>query len=151
MLHALLDTTVARQDTLHTSNPRHLPWVPWGMKGAYFKLLSTDPSNGRFALLIKLDKGCIAPTHRHVGAVEGMILEGGFHYLEEPHVQFVTGTYLLEKDGAVHRPASPEGALMFAVFHGPVEVLDRDGAVAACIDWQWHLDTWTSAMPSSES
>jgi quercetin dioxygenase-like cupin family protein len=116
------------------------------MKGAYFKLLSVDASSERFSLLIKFDKGCVAPTHRHVGAVEGMVLEGSFHYMEEPHMQFVAGTYLLEKDGAVHRPASLEGALMFAVFHGAVEVLDREGNIAGRIDWQWHRDTWNEAI-----
>ena len=120
------------------------------MKGAYFKLLSVDAFSERFSLLIKLDKGCVAPTHRHLGAVEGMVLEGSFHYMEEPHMKFVAGTYLLEKDGAVHRPASPEGALMFAVFHGAVEILDREGNIAGRIDWRWHRDTWNAAASAAE-
>lgn len=145
MQKALPDTTVAGHGTLHICDPKDLSWVSWGMPGAYFKLLSVDPPSGRFTLLIKLDPGCVAPAHRHLGAVEGMVLEGGFHYVEEPQVEFVAGTYLLEDEGAVHRPSSPSGALMFAVFHGAVEVLDREGNIAARIDWRWHRDTWNAA------
>jgi 2,4'-dihydroxyacetophenone dioxygenase len=149
MTEAPIDTAMAGQGSLHPCDPRQLPWVEWGVEGAYFKLLSVDALSGRFSLLIKLDKGCVAPTHRHVGAVEGMVLEGSFHYVDEPHMQFAAGTYLLEKDGAVHRPASPEGALMFAVFHGPVEVLDREGNIAGRIDWRWHMDVWKEAMSAA--
>src|SRR5687767_3553337 len=103
-------------DTLLVADPKQLPWAPWAMQGAYFKLLSADAASGRFALMIKLEKGFIAPPHRHIGAVEGLVLEGGFHYADDPQIRFVAGTYLLERDGAEHQPVSPEGAVMFAVF-----------------------------------
>jgi 2,4'-dihydroxyacetophenone dioxygenase len=118
------------------------------MRGAHFKLLHADPGTGRFSLMIKLDKGARAPMHRHVGAVEGMILEGGFYYRDQPDIRFTAGSYLLEKDGAVHQPVSPEGAIMFAVFHGAVEGLDRNGNVAGSIDWKWHVETWKAAYSS---
>jgi 2,4'-dihydroxyacetophenone dioxygenase len=132
--------------TLLARDPQQLPWAPWAMPGAYFKLLSAEPESGRFTLMIKLDKGCAAPLHRHVGAVEGFILDGGFHYAEEPLARFTAGTYLLERDGAVHQPVSPEGALMFAVFHGPVEGLDADGRITGRVDWKWHVDTWNAYL-----
>ncbi len=137
-------------DTLLACDPRHLPWAPWAMKGAGFKLLSADPDSGRFSLLIRLDKGCNAPAHRHVGAVEGMVLEGGFHYADEPQRRFTAGVYLLEKDGAVHQPVSPEGALMFAVFHGPVEGLADDGSVTGRIDCRWHIDAWSAFLATQQ-
>jgi hypothetical protein len=115
------------------------------MRGASFKLLGADPDSGRFALMIRFEKDARAPLHRHVGAVEGLVLEGGFHYRDDPALRFIAGSYLLERDGAVHEPVSPEGALMFAVFHGAVEGLDRDGNVTGRIDCQWHLDTWLAA------
>jgi len=133
-------------DTLLTHDPQQLPWAPWAMKGAYFKLLSVDAASGRFALMIKLEKGFVAPSHRHIGAVEGLVLEGGFHYADEPHIRFAAGTYLLERDGAVHQPISPEGAVMFAVFQGPVEGLDEEGNITGCIDWKWHAKTWNMFM-----
>jgi 2,4'-dihydroxyacetophenone dioxygenase len=131
--------------TLVTCDAKEMQWLPWAMRGAHFKLLNADPGSGRFALMIKFDPGTVAPVHRHVGAVEGYILEGSFHYRDEPHIRFSAGCYLLENAGAVHQPESPEGALMFAVFHGPVEGLKKDGNVAATLDWKWHVDTWNAA------
>jgi hypothetical protein len=51
----------------------------------------------------------------------------------------------------VHQPVSPEGAVMFAVFHGPVEGLDQEDNVIGRIDWKWHLDTWNAALAKAES
>jgi len=133
-------------EDLLARDPGSLPWIPWAMPGAQFKLLSADPASGRFSLMIRLEKDCPAPRHRHVGAVEGLVLEGGFHYEETPEVRYTAGTYLLERDGAVHRPISPEGALMFAVFHGPVEGLDSEGNVVGRIGCKWHIETWNAAL-----
>jgi len=128
-----------------------MKWVPWAMNGAYFKLLNADPTTGRFSLLIKVEKGVTAPTHRHVGAVEGYILEGKFHYKDAPEIQFDAGCYLLEKDGTVHQPVSTEGAVMFAVFHGPIEGIDADGNVTGRVDWKWHVDTWNRSTHIPEN
>lgn len=146
MMDAIQNSEMDVQDTLHACDPQELPWVPWAMKGAQFKLLSADAETGRFSLLIRLEKGCVAPMHRHIGAVEGFIMEGGFHYADKPAVRFAAGTYLLEKDGAVHQPVSPEGAVMFAVFHGPVEGLDPHGTITGRIDCAWHIETWKAAI-----
>jgi anti-sigma factor ChrR (cupin superfamily) len=137
------------KDSLFTCNPMELKWIPWAMRGASFKLLSADPATGRFSLLIKVEKGITAPVHRHVGAVEGYVLEGGFHYKDAPEIQFSAGCYLLEKDGAVHQPVSQDGAVMFAVFHGAIEGLDGDGKVIGCIDWKWHVDAWDTSIHAS--
>jgi anti-sigma factor ChrR (cupin superfamily) len=134
-----------KTDTLFAANVNELKWVPWAMPGSQFKLLSADPKSGRFSLMIKFEKGVLAPNHRHVGAVEGYILEGGFHYHDDPSKRFTAGSYLLENDGAVHQPVSPEGAVMFAVFHGPVEGLDEAGNVTGKIGWKWHVETWNAA------
>jgi anti-sigma factor ChrR (cupin superfamily) len=139
-------TEASMEKTLHPCDPQALPWAPWAMEGAWFKLLSADPESGRFSLLIKLDEGCAAPPHRHVGAVEGWILEGGFHYADDPGMRFTAGTYLLEKAGAVHQPLSPEGALMFGVFHGPLEGLAPDGSVTGRIGCRWHIETWNAVL-----
>ena len=142
----LIATESTYRETLVSVPTQDLPWLPWAMDGAYFKLLHADPSSGRFSLMIKMDPGVIAPMHRHVGAVEGYLLEGGFHYLDAPEISFSAGAYLLENDGAMHQPASPDGALMFAVFHGPVEGLRRNGETAVVLDWQWHVNTWAAGV-----
>ena len=131
--------------TLYTCHPQNMDWLPWAMPGAHFKLLHADAVTGRFTLLIKFEAGAAAPIHRHVGAVEGYMLEGGFHYRDEPERPFETGCYLWESDGAVHQPVSPNGAVMFAVFHGPVEGLDDEGNLTGRINWKWHVDKWKAA------
>ena len=137
--------SVASRDTLLAYHTASLPWVPWAMPGTHFKLLSADPESGRFSLIIRLERGCVAPAHRHVGAVEGLVLEGGFHYDDAPEVRYTAGMYVLERAGAVHRPVSPEGAIMFAVFHGPIEGLDKEGNVSGRVGCEWHIRTWNTA------
>lgn len=139
------NNSVRVDNGLHVRDPQHLPWIPWAMPDSYFKLLSADPGSGRFSLMIRLEKGCVSPRHRHVGAVEGLVLEGGFHYIESPEERFTAGTYLLEPAGCVHQPVSPEGAVMFAVFHGPVEGIDAEGRLTGRVDCQWHIATWDAA------
>jgi len=90
----------------------------------------------------------LAPIHRHVGAVEAFLLEGSFHYHDQPEIRFEAGDYLLEKDGAIHRPISPEGAIMIGVFHGPVEGLDEAGQLIGRVDCAWHIRTWEKALAS---
>ncbi len=144
------DPVAAAADTLSACDPQQLPWAPWAMPGGYFKLLAADPDSGRFTLLIRFGKECAGPAHRHLGAVEGLVLEGGFHYADDPARRFTAGTYLLERDGAVHQPVSPEGALLFAVFHGPVEGLAEDGSVSGRIDCRWHLSAWNKALENTK-
>src|SRR5690606_35300886 len=114
-------------ETLFTCRPDTMDWVPWAMPGAHFKLLHANAATGHFTLLIRFAAGAEAPIHRHVGAVEGYMLEGGFYYKDDPDTRFDAGSYLYEEEGAVHQPVSPHGGVMFAVFHGPVEGLDEDG------------------------
>src|SRR3569623_144299 len=89
--------------TLVSCDAAQLAWVPWAMRGTHFKLLHADPDSGRFTLLIKMAANVTAPVHRHVGAVEGYLLDGGFHYHDAPHIRFTAGCYLLEHGGAVHQ------------------------------------------------
>ena len=138
-------STSVNHDTLRTCHTDDLPWVWWAMKGSQFKLLSADRDSGHFTLLIKVAPGVTAPLHRHIGAVEAYVLEGSFHYSDDPTIRFTAGCYLMEHAGAVHQPVSPDGALMLAHFHGPVEGLDEAGNVSGRIDWRWHVDAWNAA------
>ncbi|MEL6188655.1 MAG: 2,4'-dihydroxyacetophenone dioxygenase family protein [Myxococcota bacterium] len=131
--------------TLSRVDPNDLSWAPWGMEGTQFKLLSADPTSGRFTVLIKVDEGVAAPLHRHAKAVEVYILEGEFHYRDDPSVRFGQGVYLLENDGAVHEPVSLPGCTMLATFHGPLEGINEDGEVLGTLDCAWHLQAWQDA------
>ncbi|MBX9798584.1 MAG: 2,4'-dihydroxyacetophenone dioxygenase family protein [Burkholderiaceae bacterium] len=132
-------------DTLFTCHPQDMQWLPWAMPGAHFKLLHANATTGHFTLLIRFEAGAVAPIHRHVGAVEGYMIEGGFYYHDEPERPFNAGCYLWENEGAIHQPVSPNGGVMFAVFHGPVEGLDADGNVIGRINWKWHVEKWNAA------
>jgi 2,4'-dihydroxyacetophenone dioxygenase len=144
-MNSVLPVDAFPHGTLAACYPDQFDWMPWAMKGSQFKLLSVVPEAGRFTLLLKVSKDVVAPVHKHVGAVEVFVLEGDFHYVDAPDIRFTAGSYLLEDAGAVHQPASLNGAVMVAVFHGPVEGLDSDGNVVGRIDWKWHADKWQAA------
>ncbi len=118
-------------------DPETLPWTPWVMDGTYFKLMDVDPKTGGFTMFLKVDPGVVAPTHGHVGAIQGVILEGGFAYEDDAGKQ---GDYICEHGGAIHRPVSPQGCLMFAIGHGPLVGYNPDGTIAAVIDGKMMYD-----------
>jgi 2,4'-dihydroxyacetophenone dioxygenase len=143
-----ISQSALRRGATTASDTAKMNWVPWAMRGAYFKLLNADEATGRYTLLIKVDRDVIAPLHRHVGAVEAYLLEGSFYYRDEPDIKFEAGCYLLERGGAIHQPVSQDGAVMLALFHGPVEALDSSGNVVGSVDWKWHVDAWNEATES---
>lgn len=118
-------------------DPETLPWTPWVMPGTHYKLMTVDVRSGGFTMFLKVDPGTVAPVHGHVGAVEGVILEGGFAYDDDAGR---AGHYICEHGASVHRPTSPEGCVMFAVLHGPLVGYGEDGAVAGIVDAKAMLD-----------
>jgi len=108
-----------------------LPWLPWVIEGTHFKLLNVDMKTGGYSMILKVDPGNEAPVHGHVGAVEGLILEGEFGYDDDrgPNMH-----YVWEPAGAIHQPDSPDGFTMFAVMHGPLLGYNDDGSIAAVVD-----------------
>lgn len=144
-MHQLTHFDLSDPDRIDPARPHAFPWVRWAMKGSHFKLLHADPASGRFTLLIRIAPNVEAPRHRHIGAVEGYILEGSFYYRDEPQRRYTAGSYLHEEAGSVHHPVSPEGALMLAVFHGPIEGLNDEDNVTGRVDCAWHVDVWRAA------
>ena len=136
-------------ETLTASDTTKMAWVPWAMRGAHFKLLNVDRVTGQYTLLIKVAADVTAPLHRHIGTVEVYILEGSFYYLDAPDIKFEAGCYLHEKEGAIHQPASSEGAVMLSVFNGPIESIDANGKVLGQVDWAWHVNAWNAATSSA--
>lgn len=112
-------------------DPESLPWTPWVMPGTHYRLMTVDVRSGGFTLFLKVDPGTKAPPHGHIGAVEGVILEGGFAYDDEAGVK---GHFICEHAGAIHQPVSPNGCIMLAVVHGPLVGYNEDGSIAAIID-----------------
>lgn len=109
-----------------------LPWTPWVMPGTEFKLLNMDPLTGGVTLLLKVTPHNEAPVHGHFGAVEGIILEGGFSYGDD---HGLTGHYLFEGGGIRHRPDThQDGLLLFAIARGPLCGYNDDGTIAGVVD-----------------
>lgn len=118
-------------------DPETLPWTPWVMPGTHYKLMTVDVRSGGFSMFLKVEPGTVAPAHGHVGAVEGVILEGGFAYDDDAGG---TGHYICEQAGAIHAPVSPQGCIMFAIAHGPLVGYNPDGSIAAVVDAKVMLD-----------
>ncbi|QBF31467.1 2,4'-dihydroxyacetophenone dioxygenase family protein [Thalassococcus sp. S3] len=123
-------------------DPDTIPWQPWVMEGTHYKLMTVDVRSGGFTLFLKVDPGTEAPVHGHVGAVEGVILEGGFAYDDDAGS---TGNYICEHGGAVHQPVSPDGCVMFAITHGPLIGYNPDGTIAAVVDAKMMYEMATTA------
>lgn len=120
-----------------------LPWSEWVMPGTWFKLLNVNPTTGGFTMLLKVSADNAAPVHGHLGAVEGIILEGGFSYGED---RGRAGNYVYEGAGIRHEPNThADGMVMFAVVHGPLAGYHDNGAVAATVDARLMYDLAAAA------
>ncbi|MEO0939076.1 MAG: 2,4'-dihydroxyacetophenone dioxygenase family protein [Pseudomonadota bacterium] len=123
-------------------DPKTLPWTPWIMEGTQYRLMTVDVRSGGFTMFLKVDPGTVAPAHGHVGAVEGVILEGGFAYDDDAGG---VGDYICEHAAAVHQPVSPDGCIMFVVIHGPLVGYNDDGTIAAVVDAKMMYDMASAA------
>ena len=120
-----------------------IPWSDWVMAGTWFKLLNVNPMTGGFTMMLKVEPNNVAPVHGHFGSVEGIILEGGFSYDNDPGL---TGNYVFEGAGIRHIPVTgDDGLVMFAVVHGPLGGYGEDGAVAAVVDARMMYDLAVAA------
>ena len=110
--------------------------VPWtrlmapGFEAICYKILSYDLDRGYFCLLNTFDPGSRFPPHKHLGNVEIIMLSGSFFY-ENGLVR--ANDYMLEAGGVTHAPGSDEGALMIAIFHGPLQISDAEGKIQAIV------------------
>lgn len=132
-------------DTLTSANAPDLAWVPWTAEGTYFKLLNADPDAGRYTLLLRVEPKAELTVLRHIDPAEAYVLEGSFYYEDDPDTVHAAGAYVCENAGAMHKPVSDDGAVLFAVFHGPIERFGRDGALLGTFDWRWHVHAWNAA------
>jgi quercetin dioxygenase-like cupin family protein len=110
--------------------------VPWtrlaapGFEAITYKILSYDLDRGYFVLLNTFDPGSRFRPHKHLGNVEIIMLSGSFFY-ENGSVG--PNDYMLEAGGVTHAPGSDEGALMIAIFHGPLQITGPDGRIEAIV------------------
>ena len=110
--------------------------VPWtrlaapGFEAITYKILNYDLDRGYMVLLNTFDPGSRFKPHKHLGSVEIIMLSGSFFY-ENGEVR--ANDYMLEAGGVTHAPASDEGALMIAIFHGPLQITGPDGTIEVVV------------------
>jgi 2,4'-dihydroxyacetophenone dioxygenase len=106
-----------------------LPWVPQG-EGIEFKPLRLNRETGEWVNLLRVRRAGRVSRHRHLGAVEGFLLSGSWHYLEHDWVAHA-GDFVFEPPGDVHTLEVVGEETMVTLFsiHGPLEYLDDDGRV----------------------
>lgn len=109
-----------------------LDWNPWVMDGVEYKLVSVDPRTNGFSIFLRVAPNTVAPVHRHMGAIELLMLEGDLTY--DGIDVGRAGDYMYEPAGDTHRPMSKSGCILFAVFSGPIAALDDDGNIAGIVD-----------------
>jgi len=138
-------STVAATATVKSAFFDHskLPWLDWVMPGTWFKLLNVNPVTGGFTMMLKVEPNNAAPVHGHLGAVEGIILDGGFSYGDD---HGYAGNYVHEGAGIRHEPVThAAGMVMFAVVNGPLCGYNDDGSVAGVVDARLMYDLAAAA------
>jgi 2,4'-dihydroxyacetophenone dioxygenase len=107
-----------------------LPWVPQA-EDVWFKPLRISLRDGTWANLIRMRRRGTINRHRHLGAVEGWVLQGTWRYLEHDWTARA-GAYVYEPPGDVHTLVVEGDGEMQTLFHihGPIEYLDDAGGVA---------------------
>lgn len=104
-------------------DPATIDWRPTRHAGIFLRVLRRDEASGDATVLIRMQPGCAYPRHRHRGAEEVFILQGGYRDERGEHR---AGEYLVNEAGSAHHPVALEGAedcVMLAFAHGGVELV----------------------------
>ena len=115
-----------------------IPWTPWALPGTWFKLLDYDRNHSYTAILLRIDDGAPETVHKHIGAANAYIIEGGFGY---EHGEVYAGDFMVEAGGVTHTPhVHKGGSLLLGFMHGVVQGFNPDGTIAGVVDVDWHVD-----------
>lgn len=117
---------------------KEIPWTPWAMPHTYFKLLDFDRNFSHLVFLLRIDAEAPAIVHKHIGAANAYIIEGGFSY---DHGAVYEGDFMCEAGGVTHTPQVHEnGCTMLAFGHSVVAGFNPDNSVSGFIDVDWMVD-----------
>jgi anti-sigma factor ChrR (cupin superfamily) len=88
-------------------------------------LYTTDRASGRALALIAMAPGCGYPPHRHRGAEEVFVVQGGYRDERGEHL---AGQYVRYEDGSAHGPVAIDGAgaetcVLLALSHEGIALL----------------------------
>ncbi|MBL4803120.1 MAG: cupin domain-containing protein [Emcibacter sp.] len=115
-----------------------VPWTEWALPGTRFKLLDYNRNISYVVFLLKIDADATPTIHKHIGAANAYILQGGFYY-DKGGVR--EGDYFVEAGGVSHTPVTDEdGCLLLGFGNGAIAGFNEDGSVAGIIDVDWMID-----------
>jgi anti-sigma factor ChrR (cupin superfamily) len=102
------------------ANPDLLAWEPHdslGRIGTRIHRLYQSDSTGQQVALVLCAPGSYAKSHLHIGHESYFVISGNF---EDDFGKYGPGELVVLFPGSVHSWHSPTGALLYAVWGGPV-------------------------------
>ncbi|HLU38786.1 MAG TPA: cupin domain-containing protein [Planctomycetota bacterium] len=102
-----------------------VPFRPTRYRGVSIHFYYSDRERGHAAVMIRMEPGCSYPRHRHKGAEELLILQGGYRDETGEHR---AGDFVRYEDGTSHHPVALDGepCVFFAIAHEGIELLASD-------------------------
>ena len=92
--------------------------------GVRIYFYASDRATGRVTALIGMQPGCGYPAHRHQGAEDVLVLQGGYRDARGEHR---AGDRVRYEDGSAHAPVALSGeveCILFAVSHEGIAPLE---------------------------
>lgn len=115
------------------SGDAEAPWVrhdTHGRHGAEIALLYESPDAQQRVALVRCEPGAFASAHLHCGHETFHVLSGTFH---DDHGEYGAGDIVVYPPGSTHGWTSPTGALILAIWGGPVSDVAASGVQPAVI------------------
>ena len=101
----------------------NVEWIQTSPK-SYTKVLYTGSESGTWAVLLKWDKGFVAPSHKHLSASHTFILSGK---LQVRDGVLNAGDYVYEPNGMLHGETTAlEDTEYLFICNGPIIFFDED-------------------------
>ena len=100
-----------------------IPWRDTKYPGVRIHFYASDRATGRVVALIAMEPGHGYPRHRHRGAEEVLVVQGGYR---DELGEYRTGQYVRYEDGTAHSPvaiAGGETCVLFAISHEGIALL----------------------------
>ena len=99
----------------------HIPFKSTRYPGVWIHFFHHDKATRNAAVLIKMEPGCSYPRHRHCGAEELFVLQGGY---ADEHGEYRQGQYVRYEHGSEHHPRALELDLDCVFFAISAEGID---------------------------
>jgi anti-sigma factor ChrR (cupin superfamily) len=110
----------------HTAmNLAAIPWRTTRHAGVGIWFYASDERTGRTVALIRMDPGCGYPRHRHRGAEEVFVVQGGYR---DEFGEHRAGAFVRYEDGTDHAPVAlgapgDAACVLLAVAHEGIALL----------------------------